>query len=179
MTAAKLQSDLEAKGAVLWIDGDRLRVGPSDRLTDEDRDRIRQHRDALYALVSGDAAGDASGYSVMTYQELITAQVDHADRQTDRTEVEALQAEVARRYVPDLDLVETLAAMDPAVRRAWAAANLQDSMREGQPVRVASWARAHRVLHDRATAATALTESAPIVASPVAQQTRIGEGVAA
>ena len=37
------------------LDGDRLMVGPRDRLTDEDREQIRRWKRHLLAIVADDA----------------------------------------------------------------------------------------------------------------------------
>ena len=50
--ALRLGWDLEGRGCWLRLTGDgRLTIGPRDRLTDTDRDRIRHHRDELVRLV--------------------------------------------------------------------------------------------------------------------------------
>lgn len=52
--ARGLLRDLTQRGFRLRVNGDRLLIAPASRLTDEDRRRIRQHRDALLAMLRGE-----------------------------------------------------------------------------------------------------------------------------
>ena len=47
----RLALDLENRGIALRVDGHELLVGPSDRLTDDDRVAIRRWRSHLVAVV--------------------------------------------------------------------------------------------------------------------------------
>jgi hypothetical protein len=60
MDAATLLADLRAAGFALSVSGDRLDVGPGSKLTVQQTDAIRQHRDELFALVRGDLASLAA-----------------------------------------------------------------------------------------------------------------------
>ena len=51
LDALQLLWRLEDDGMVVRLDGERLQVGPTDRLTDSDDEAIRQHRNELVALV--------------------------------------------------------------------------------------------------------------------------------
>lgn len=48
--------DLTRRGFRLRVDGDRLLIAPASRLTDEDRLRVRQHREAIVAMLRGEKA---------------------------------------------------------------------------------------------------------------------------
>src|SRR5262245_32758895 len=52
LAAVKLAIDLESRGIGLAIEGEALAVGPSDRLTDEDREAIRRWRGHLIEIVT-------------------------------------------------------------------------------------------------------------------------------
>ncbi|WP_215844209.1 hypothetical protein HHS34_010505 [Acidithiobacillus montserratensis] len=54
-----LWRNLEAEGFTLTTKGGRLRVAPADRLTDEHRAAIRQHREGLLALAENNPLGAA------------------------------------------------------------------------------------------------------------------------
>jgi hypothetical protein len=49
--AVRLLLELEERGIDVRVDCQGLSVGPRDRLTDDDRNAIRQHRQALISLV--------------------------------------------------------------------------------------------------------------------------------
>ncbi len=51
LDALKLLWDLEARHCTIRLNGEQLLIGPRTSLTDDDRADIRQHRDALVALV--------------------------------------------------------------------------------------------------------------------------------
>ncbi len=53
--ASSLAEKLKAAGFTITTEGGRLRVAPADMLTDELRDQIKQHRDALIPLVAKEA----------------------------------------------------------------------------------------------------------------------------
>jgi hypothetical protein len=46
--------ELEDRGLSVCPEGDALTVSPSNKLTDSDRESIRQHRDALLAIVASE-----------------------------------------------------------------------------------------------------------------------------
>ena len=48
-------SGLARRGVTIIVEGERLAVRPSDRLTDADRDTLRRHRDELVAYLTGQA----------------------------------------------------------------------------------------------------------------------------
>ncbi len=52
MGAPTLLADLKSRGFRLAIDGNRLLVAPTERLTERDREQIREHRGALLALLT-------------------------------------------------------------------------------------------------------------------------------
>ncbi len=54
MTPVELADHLEARGFRLSVQDGRLIVAPASRLLDTDRAAIRQHRDALVALLTCD-----------------------------------------------------------------------------------------------------------------------------
>lgn len=51
MTPATLLSDLTARGMEFWAHGDKLRYRPVDRMTSEELNAIRQHKEAILALL--------------------------------------------------------------------------------------------------------------------------------
>jgi hypothetical protein len=53
-TSDSLLAELKAAGFTLTVEGERLRVRPADLLTDALRSAIREHRDALHALVASE-----------------------------------------------------------------------------------------------------------------------------
>ena len=59
-SARELLARLEAEGFVVAHDGERLLVAPRERLTDELRAAIREHRDYLLALLRERALGFAT-----------------------------------------------------------------------------------------------------------------------
>jgi len=55
-TSDSLLAELKAAGFTLTVEGERLRVRPADFLTDALRSAIREHRDALHALVASESS---------------------------------------------------------------------------------------------------------------------------
>jgi hypothetical protein len=55
VSAIELGLQLEDKGVTLVVRGDALGVHPAARLTDDDRVRIRKHRDGLKVIATYDA----------------------------------------------------------------------------------------------------------------------------
>jgi hypothetical protein len=62
MTCADLFSALAAAGVTLCCVDGCLRAGPSERLTDELRDAIREHREALLAARCEVCGAQTGGY---------------------------------------------------------------------------------------------------------------------
>jgi hypothetical protein len=58
LAASSLLAELKAAGFALTVEGSRLRVSPADMLTDELRQRIREHRDALTSILAAESAPD-------------------------------------------------------------------------------------------------------------------------
>jgi len=61
VVALQLVWELESRGIWLSDDGEHLRVGPVEKLTDDDRVRIRRWRDQVRAIVAyvDERRGDA------------------------------------------------------------------------------------------------------------------------
>ncbi|WP_153940434.1 hypothetical protein [Acidithiobacillus thiooxidans] len=56
MAASSILAELKAAGFALTAEGSRLRVSPADMLTDELRQRIREHRAALVSILAAESA---------------------------------------------------------------------------------------------------------------------------
>ncbi|MHB1322330.1 MAG: TubC N-terminal docking domain-related protein [Acidithiobacillus ferrivorans] len=56
MAASSILAELKAAGFALTAEGSRLRVAPADMLTDELRQRIREHRTALMSILAAESA---------------------------------------------------------------------------------------------------------------------------
>ncbi|MHB8210870.1 MAG: TubC N-terminal docking domain-related protein [Acidithiobacillus sp.] len=55
MAASSLLAELRAEGFTLTAEGSRLRVAPADSLTDELRQRIKEHRAEIVALLAAES----------------------------------------------------------------------------------------------------------------------------
>jgi len=70
-TSDSLLAELRASGLTLTADGSRLRVAPADKLTDDLRAGIREHRAGLLALLAAESAPAVESYSSTTPAEKI------------------------------------------------------------------------------------------------------------
>jgi hypothetical protein len=68
MPASDLLTDLSERGfRLLVLADDKLRVTPADRLTDADRDAIRQHKAALLRLLTADYVAPWTDTEIAVY----------------------------------------------------------------------------------------------------------------
>jgi hypothetical protein len=77
IAAVRLLLELEDRGLDVRRDGDGLAIGPRDRLTKEDRDAIKRHRDALRLLVTegGLVSVDVAGTGAMLIRRRVFERV--------------------------------------------------------------------------------------------------------
>lgn len=72
--------ELRSQGLTLTAEGGKLQVGPTERLTDELRQVIREHRAALLALVASESENTAKWYNHTTQAPKVSQNANMAQQ---------------------------------------------------------------------------------------------------
>ena len=78
LAASSLLAELRAAGFTLTAEGPRLRVAPADMLTDELRQRIREHRTGLMSILAAESALDGRSSTNATPAACVRPEQDMA-----------------------------------------------------------------------------------------------------
>jgi hypothetical protein len=91
-------SGLARRGVAVAVEGDRLVVRPSDRLTDADRDTLRRHRAELLAYLTGNVPEPWDRLVATHLMEQADAAVEESGVSGCHPDVAASVAVVSARY---------------------------------------------------------------------------------